>query len=107
MADGHYNVLFLSNRNTARSIFAEAVMNKIGRKNFTGFSAGLRPADQLDPLVRDILRVAQYTTDSLRPKHWNEFAQPDAPPLDFVFTLFDPSAGEPLPPTRYCRLALS
>jgi len=97
MADGHYNVLFLSSRNTARSIFAEAVMNKIGREKFTGFSAGIRPADQLDPLVRDILQVAQYPTDGLHPKHWNEFAKFDAPPLDFVFTLFDPSTGEPLP----------
>jgi arsenate reductase len=97
MSDGHYNVLFLSNRNTARSIFAEAVMNRMGRENFTGFSAGMRPADKLDPLVRDILQVAQYPTDGLRPKHWKEFAGEDAPPLDFVFTLCDPTAGEPLP----------
>jgi arsenate reductase (thioredoxin) len=69
MSDGHYNVLFLSNRNTARSIFAEAVMNRVGRENFTGFSAGMRPADHLDPLVCDILRVAQYPTDGLYPKH--------------------------------------
>jgi arsenate reductase (thioredoxin) len=97
MSEGHYNVLFLSNRNTARSIFAEAVMNRIGRENFAGFSAGMKPADRLDPLVCDILRVAQYPTDGLRPKHWKEFAGADAPPLDFIFTLCDPAAGEPVP----------
>jgi arsenate reductase len=97
MSDGHYNVLFLSNRNTARSIFAEAVMNRVGRENFTGFSAGMRPADHLDPLVCDILRVAQYPTDGLYPKHWREFVTADAPPLDFVFMLCDPTTGEPLP----------
>jgi arsenate reductase (thioredoxin) len=97
MSIPHYNVLFLSNRNTARSIFAEAVMNRIGGESFTGFSAGMRPADELDPLVCDILRVAKFATDGLRPKHWKEFAGAAAPPLDFVFTLCDPTAGEPLP----------
>jgi arsenate reductase len=97
MSDGHYNVLFLSNRNTARSIFAEAVLNRMGANKFQGFSAGMKPATEFDPLVRDVLRVAQYPTDGLHPKHWQEFAGPDAPPLDFVFTLCDPTAGEPLP----------
>jgi arsenate reductase len=97
MADGRFNVLFLSNRNTARSIFAESVMNRLGRPNFTGFSAGMRPAEALDPLVHDILKVARYPTDGLHPKSWQEFARPDSPPLDFVFTLCDPAAGEPLP----------
>ena len=87
MSDGHYNVLFLSNRNTARSIFAEAVMNRMGRDNFSGFSAGLRPADELDPLACDVLQVAQYPLNGLHPKHWTEFAGADAPPLDFVFSL--------------------
>jgi Low molecular weight phosphotyrosine protein phosphatase len=63
MPVAHYNVLFLSNRNTARSIFAEAVMNRIGGERFTGFSAGMRPAAELDPLVCDILRVAHYPTE--------------------------------------------
>jgi arsenate reductase len=97
MSDRHYNVLFLSNRNTARSIFAEAIMNRVGRQNFKGFSAGMQPADELDPLVSDILQVAQFPTDGLHPKHWTEFARADAPPLDFVFTLCDPTAGEPVP----------
>jgi arsenate reductase len=97
MSHGHYNVLFLSNRNTARSIFAEAVANRLGRNRFKGFSAGMQPADEIDPLVLDILRVAQYPTEGLHPKRWEEFARADAPPLDFVFTLCDPIAGEPLP----------
>ncbi|MFH0299685.1 protein tyrosine phosphatase [Bradyrhizobium sp. 31Argb] len=97
MADGRYNVLFLSNRNSARSIFAEAVLNRIGRERFTGFSAGLRPASQLDELAIDVLRVAEYRPEGLHPKHWKEFAKADAPPLDFVFTLCDIEAGEPLP----------
>jgi arsenate reductase (thioredoxin) len=87
MSNGHYNVLFLSNRNTARSIFAEAVMKRIGREHFTGFSAGMRLADQLDPLARDVLRTKQYPTDGLYPKHWSQFAKPNALPLDFVFAL--------------------
>jgi protein-tyrosine-phosphatase len=57
----------------------------------------MRPADQLDPLVCDVLRAAQYPTDALHPKHWKEFARFDSPPLDFVFTLCDPTVGEPLP----------
>jgi arsenate reductase len=97
MPDGHYNVLFLSNRNSARSIFAEAALNRIGRERFTGFSAGLHPASHLDELAVDVLTVAEYSTEGLHPKHWKEFAKADAPPLDFVFTLCDIEAGEPLP----------
>jgi arsenate reductase len=97
MSGGHYNILFLSNRNTARSIFAEAVTNRLGGDRFKGFSAGITPAQAIDPLVLDILRVAQYPTDGLRPQRWDEFARADAPPLDFVLTLCDPVAGEPLP----------
>jgi arsenate reductase len=97
MTQCRYNVLFLSNRNTARSIFAEAVMNRVGGKNFKGFSAGMHPARELDPLVEDVLRVARYATEGLHPKSWQDFARADAPPLDFVFTLCDPDAGEPVP----------
>jgi protein-tyrosine-phosphatase len=97
MPQGRYNVLFLSNCNTGRSIFAKAVMNRLGGQNFRGFSAGMQPADELDPLVRDVLRVARYPTDGLFPKSWQDFAHADAPPLDFVFTLCDPNAGEPVP----------
>jgi arsenate reductase len=97
MAQDRYNVLFLSNRNTARSIFAEAVMNRLGGQNFKGFSAGMHPAKELNPLVPEILRLARYPTDGLHPKSWQDFARADAPPLDFVFTLCDPDAGEPVP----------
>jgi arsenate reductase len=97
MSHGHYNVLFLSNRNTARSIFGEAAMNRMGRDRFSGFSAGMQPARRLDPLVAEVLREAGYPTEGLRPKHWQEFAAAEAPPLDFVFTLCDPTVGEPVP----------
>jgi protein-tyrosine-phosphatase len=97
MSQGHYNVLFLSNRNTARSIIAEAVMNRIGRGHFTGFSAGIQPTDQVDALVLEVLRGAEYPIAGLRPKHWTEFAQPAGTLPDFVFTLCNPRAGEPLP----------
>ena len=97
MAEHPFNVLFLSNRNTARSIFAEVVANRKGRGRFTGYSAGLDPASELDPLVLDILRLSDYPTEGLHPKHWKEFARPDSPPLDFVFTLCDLKAGEPPP----------
>jgi arsenate reductase len=89
--------LFLSNRNMLRSIFAEAVTNRLGQGRFRGFSAGINPAERIDPLALDILTVAQYSTGGLRPKHWQEFASTDALPLDFVFTLCDPVAGEPMP----------
>jgi protein-tyrosine-phosphatase len=97
MAEKHYNVLFLSNRNTARSIIAEAVMNRIGRGNFSGFSAGMQPGERIDPLVLEILDRTQYPREGLHPKHWTEFTQAGAPALDFVFTLCDPAAGEQLP----------
>jgi arsenate reductase (thioredoxin) len=80
-----------------RSIIAEAAMNRIGRGNFTGFSAGMHPADQIDALVVEVLRDAEYPTEGLRSKHWTEFAQDSASALDFVFTLCNPRAGKPLP----------
>src|ERR1043165_3593423 len=74
MAQGRYNVLFLSNRNTARSILAEAVMSRVGGKNFKGFSAGMHPARELVSLVEDVLRVARYATEGLHPKSWQDRA---------------------------------
>jgi arsenate reductase (thioredoxin) len=97
MSQGHYNVLFLSNWSTARSIIAEAAMNRIGRGNFIGFSAGMHPADQIDALVVEVLGDAEYPTELLRSKHWTEFARDGVPALDFVFTLCNPRAGESLP----------
>jgi arsenate reductase (thioredoxin) len=97
MSEGRYNILFLSNRNSARSIFAEAVANRLGGRHFTGFSAGIRPAKDIDPLLLDILNLAHYPTVGLRPKSCEEFATASAPALDFVFTLCNPVVGEPLP----------
>jgi arsenate reductase len=97
MANGHYNVLFLSHRNSARSIFAEAALNRMGHDHFTGYSAGLHPVRKLDDLVIDVLKVAEYPVEGLHPKHWKEFAKPDSPPLDFVFALCDLDAGESRP----------
>lgn len=106
MSAGHYNILFLSNRNTARSIFAEAVANRLGQGHFKGFSAGMNPSKLLDPLVVDVLRVAQYSVDGLRPKHWQEFARADARPLISYLPSATPSLEshchigqvDPLPP---------
>lgn len=97
MAEGIYQVLFLSQRNSARSLLAEAILNSIGRGRFRAFSAGVRPAAQIDPIVIDLLEHAQLPTDGLRPKHYREFAETGALPLDFVFTLSDTAAGEPMP----------
>jgi protein-tyrosine-phosphatase len=97
MTEHPFNLLFLSSRNTTRSILAEAVANRKGRGRFKAYSAGLKPAGKLDPMALDILRLSDYPTEGLHPKHWKEFAGPDAPPLDFVFTLCDPDAGEPVP----------
>ena len=87
MTAGYYNILYLSNRNTTRSIFAEAVANGKGRGRFKGYSAGLNPASAVDPVALDILRLSDYPTEGLRPKHWSEFAGADAPPFDFVLSL--------------------
>ena len=92
-----YNVLFLSNRNTARSILAETVANSKGGTQFKAYSAGLEPAAEVDPLVLDILKLSGYSTAGLHPKSWHEFTMSDSPQLDFVFTLCDTDAGEPLP----------
>ena len=97
MQEHPFNVLFLSMRNTARGLFAECVANRNGRGRFKAYSAGLQPAAELDPMALDILRLSDYPTESLRPKHWREFVGPEAPPLDFVFTLCDPDAGEEVP----------
>src|SRR5947208_1653490 len=97
MSQRVFNVLFLSNLNAARSILAEAVANRKGEGTFCAYSAGLKPATAIDPLVLDILELSGYPTDGLHPKSWQEFVGSDAPDLDFVFALSDTDAGEPLP----------
>ncbi len=97
MADKIYNVLFLCTGNSARSILAESIVNKLGKGKFRGFSAGSHPKGQVHPIALELLRHLGYPTDGLRSKNWDEFATPGSPHLDFVFTVCDKAAGEVCP----------
>jgi arsenate reductase len=94
---GHYNVLFLCTGNSARSILAEAILNQKGQPNFTAYSAGSHPAGTVRPEALRQLEAVHLPTVGLRSKSWNEFAQPNAPRLDFVFTVCDNAANEVCP----------
>jgi arsenate reductase (thioredoxin) len=97
MRDRPYNVLFLCTHNSARSIIAESVMNRLGRGRFKAFSAGSQPRGQVHPFALDLLANLGHDVSCLRSKSWEEFSGPGANPLDFVFTVCDNAADEVCP----------
>ncbi len=97
MADKPLNLLFLCTHNSARSIIAECIINRVGGSKFKGYSAGSQPSGRVHPYALELLQRLNYDTSTLRSKSWEEFAVPGAPELDFVFTVCDDAANEVCP----------
>jgi arsenate reductase len=97
MSDRVYNVLFLCTGNSARSVIAEAILDRAGKGRFRAFSAGSQPKGQVNPHTLTLLRNLGYDVSGFRSKSWAEFAQAGAPQMDFVFTVCDDAAGEACP----------
>ncbi len=92
-----FNVLFLCTGNSARSVMGEVILNRLGMGKFKAYSAGSHPRGEVHPITIDLLKRLNYETATLRSKDWAEFAEPDAPQLDFVFTVCDKAAAEMCP----------
>ena len=97
MAPHIHNVLFLCTGNSARSVIGEVLLNHWGKGRFHAYSAGSQPKGEVNPLTLEVLRAARLPTTGLHSKGWDEFAQPDAPRMDFVFTVCDQAAAETCP----------
>jgi arsenate reductase (thioredoxin) len=97
MSERVYNVLFLCTHNSARSVIAETIMNRLGGGKFRGFSAGSQPSGRIHPYALDLLTKNNYDVSALHSKSWDEFAAPGAPAMDFVFTVCDDAAQEVCP----------
>jgi arsenate reductase len=97
MADRPYNVLFLCTGNSARSIISEAILNKVGARNFRAYSAGSQPKGQINPNTIQLLQSLGYDTSGYHSKSWDEFSKAGEPKFDFVFTVCDNAAAEACP----------